>query len=292
MTAEATPAPPAPSPAPAPAPAPAPSPGVDELNSVTTRDWVTKIEGMPDKLLLDPTINLYETPVDALKGLLHHKKVASSKLAVPGKDATDEDWNKTFDALGRPAKAEDYDLGFDPLPDDAGDDVKAERTAMETRYKEAAHGLGLTPKQASALAKLDVARIEAAQGEFYAKGETELAALQTEMGADYAPKAEAAKALYRQLFPDDPDFADALDRKVGSAGLMKGFIKLAGMMGEHVRIDGGGGEFGTPAEAQKTLDAKQQDKGWREKYLAGDTGTVAEYNKLLAAAKGQAQARG
>lgn len=259
---------------------------------VVTKEWLTKIEGMPAELLLDPTINRYENPVDALKGLLHHKQVASTRLVVPGAEATDEDWNKTFDALGRPAKAEDYDLGFDPLPDDAGDEVKAERAAMETRYKEAAHGLGLTPKQAANLAKLDVQRIEAAQTEFYAKGEADLTALKTEMGAEYAPKAEAAKALYKQLFPDDPGFADALDQKVGSAGLMKGFMKLAGLMGEHVRVDGGGGQFGAPAEAQKTLDAKMADKSWRQKYKDGDTETVAEYNRLLEAAQGQAAKKG
>jgi hypothetical protein len=266
--------------------------GGDNNGAVTTQPWVAAIEGIPDDLKVDPTINRYEKPVEFIKAHLELRKVASSKLAVPAADAAPEAWNPVYDALGRPKTPAEYDFGLEALPDNADDAAKTARAEMTKRYADLMHPLGLNNAQAKALVAADIARINEATKAYFAKGDAEIDALKAEMGADYEPQKAAAHKMLVQLFGEETaGFADALETKVGSAALLKGMMKLAKVAGEHIRVDGLGGDFKDGGEnPQAQLDARMADKSWREKYNAGDVATVAEYTRLLGAATKRATA--
>jgi hypothetical protein len=253
-----------------------------------TPEWMG---GLSEELRGDATLSRYKDLDSFARGHLETKKLASGKLALPAADAGDDVWNGVWDALGRPKEAAGYgDLGFDPLPDDADDAAKTAREAALSGYRDAFHQIGVPPRLASALARADMERIAAAEAAYYGEGEKKLGALRDEMGADYEPQLKAAKSTFLKLFGDDAaPLADELDRKVGSDVLVRGMMKLAKLTGEHGRVDGQGGDITTGGgDAQKQLDAKYADKGWREKLNNGDVAVRAEYDRLLDAAKKQA----
>ena len=82
---------------------------------------------------------------DGYRNLESH---ASKSLKVPGEDATPEDWNAFYSKLGRPEKADGYELQLnrEAIPEDFPYD---EQAAIE--FRNWAHEAGLTPKQAQAL---------------------------------------------------------------------------------------------------------------------------------------------
>jgi hypothetical protein len=249
--------------------------------------WMAQ-SGIPADLMSDA--NLVRTPdvptlarrfVESQTKIGDLGRQMEGKLAIPAVDAGPEAWAPVFDKLGRPKDATAYEL---PTPD--GKD-----TAMTTAFRPIAHQLGLLPGQAKGVAEFYNAQVTAAMDSHLQKGNDEIAALKAEMGARYEPAKEAAKRVYEKLgLP--PEFADELDTKVGSGALLKGFMQLARQTGELALVDGDDpGQFGGVADknAEATLDAKMADKGWREKYLAGDTATVGEYNRLLKQAQNHAQ---
>lgn len=73
---------------------------------------------------------------------------ASKALSLPGENATQEDWDKFYSKLGRPEKADGYELRLntEAVPENFPYD---EQSAIE--FRSWAHEAGLTPRQAQAL---------------------------------------------------------------------------------------------------------------------------------------------
>jgi hypothetical protein len=237
--------------------------------------------GLPEELRGDATLSRYKSVEELARGHIETKRLATSKLAIPGEGAKPEEWGAVWDALGRPKAPTDYEI---PVGEGGAEGPMAEA------FRPLAHQLGLNKGQAKGLAEFFNAQTATLQEGYYAKGAEEIAALKGELGAEYDGKVAAARAVYARLgFP--PEFADQLDQKVGSAGLLKGFIRLAEVTGEHglAGADGGGGGFAAgDANAEAQLGVLYKDAGWREKLNKGDAATVAQHNRLMAAAKAQA----
>lgn len=66
---------------------------------------------------------------------------------IPSKDASDEEWNKFYKALGVPEAPDAYELKteFEGLPEDL------DLAPYQQKAKELAHNIGLTPEQANKL---------------------------------------------------------------------------------------------------------------------------------------------
>ena len=78
------------------------------------------------------------------KGYVHAQRlVGADKIPVPNKFATEEDWNKVYEKLGRPKSADEYKFN---LPEDKTVDEAALKS-----FAEQAHKLGLLPGQADGL---------------------------------------------------------------------------------------------------------------------------------------------
>lgn len=94
----------------------------------------------------------YSTAEDFFKGVEGMSKLIGNKeivegIKLPGEDATEEDYSKFFNSIGRPETSEAYDLEKVQMPEG----YNLEDTQRE--FRELAHKAGLSQKQASALYK-------------------------------------------------------------------------------------------------------------------------------------------
>lgn len=90
--------------------------------------WVEKIKSVDD---------LWKTTANA------QSLLGKRPAGIPTDDAPEEEWNKYFQALGRPESPDKYDLGkLENLPE--GLDL----APFESKFKQIAHETGLSPKQA------------------------------------------------------------------------------------------------------------------------------------------------
>ena len=80
--------------------------------------------------------------------------IGKQPVGVPGENASQDEWNNFYKALGRPDSANGYDI---KLPEKMPDGIEASDELMSS-FKEFAHELGLTPKQAQALVEFDIKR--------------------------------------------------------------------------------------------------------------------------------------
>jgi hypothetical protein len=259
-----------------------------ETPAVETPTWR---DSLPDELKADATLARYADVPALAKAHVEAHRVAKSKVVVPGADADEAAMGAFFDAIGRPASADDYNIPTVELPVDASPEDRAALAEAVKPFKEFAHKIGLRPEQATALGQFDLDR----QAAYFAKGSEEIAALKAELGKDYEPKLAAAKKIATQLFGDDAEaiqLADDMDRKVGSARYVKAMMRLAEIAGEHGIVETDTVEgFGEVQDADAKLDQLQADPTWREKFKAGDPQVVAQRARLLELAKSQASRR-
>lgn len=158
---------------------------------------------------------------------------AEPGLALPGKDATPEAWAEFYGKLGRPEKAEGYELAVKPGEDPA---FIGEVAGVMHQYgltKEQAIGLqkDLSAKAETRLAAAETARVAALD----AKNTAEQAELKGELGERYEPQMELAKRAVRQ-FADPAQASDiltAIEDKLGYKATMKFFMDIGAGLGEH-----------------------------------------------------------
>lgn len=105
-------------------------------------------ESLPEDIRTDPTIgNIKDLPT-AMKMLVNAQKmVGSEKIAVPGPDAGDEQWQDVFKRLGKPDTVDEYNI---TRPQDWPEDMPYDEQ-MQKQFLEQAHKLNLLPAQAKGL---------------------------------------------------------------------------------------------------------------------------------------------
>jgi hypothetical protein len=251
-----------------------------------TPEWLT---GLSDDLKGDATLSRYADVEALARGHIEARRLASSRVILPGADADDAAWNNFYEAIGRPKDPAGYQI---EVPDGADG-------TMAEKFRPIAHQLGLTPKQVAGLVGWNNELATALQGEATAaqqakrdEGVAALEALKSELGTDYATKEKMAQDAARH-FGVEAETADKLVEVLGDRKAVELFMRIGEQMGEHRRVDGDlPGGFGNGADPDATLTAKMGDASWREK--AGTKGTPenAEYNRLVdAAARKEAVAR-
>ena len=106
-------------------------------------DWRASL---PEEIRNHASLNTINDVGALAKSYVHAQSmIGADKVVVPGKWATDDDYNQFYAKLGRPADAEGYELKMD-TPEGAEPD-----TDMLTWFKSTAHANGLTPRQAQGL---------------------------------------------------------------------------------------------------------------------------------------------
>lgn len=105
-------------------------------------------EGVSEEYASDPSLADIGSLDDMVKSYIHGQRlIGKGKIAVPGEDATPEDWDAVYDTLGRPEDPQGYEIG---APDKTPDGF-VYNDAHEATMRELFHKEGLTNKQASAI---------------------------------------------------------------------------------------------------------------------------------------------
>jgi len=200
----------------------------------------------------------FKDPISALQSAHNAEKLigapADQILRLPTKADDAEGWGKVHARLGRPEKAEGYEL---PLPE--GDDGAFAKLAAEQFFK-----AGVPKAAAQGIAKWwndhIATTVAARQREQETQATQALEALKTEVGTEAWPKFEefgrrGMRAYGEQAGLTTEDLG-ALERTLGTAKLLKLFNSLGQSTGEsdfHGDQGGGGGSM-SPSQAKVKLE--------------------------------------
>lgn len=238
-------------------------------------------EQLPDDLKSEASLKLFKDIPSLAKSLVHAQKaIGADKIPLPGKHATDADWQAFYAKTGVPQDVKEYNV---EVPKDAHMDDD-----MVAGFKEAAMKAGVHPRQAQAILKwygdANKAVVEGIQGQTQAEQQKEVQGLKDEWGQAFARNLlRANQALVK------------FGGKEGVAALQKAglhnnvhVIRLLAKVGESIQEDtigegGGGSSAMTPAEAQKEYTRIIGDmKGpYYDKRHPGHAAAVAEVQSLF-----------
>lgn len=186
------------------------------------------------------------------------KMVGADKIPVPGKHATEQDWQQVYRKLGLPEKVEDYTLP----------EIKdGDKTVIEG-FKKVAFENGILPKQAEKLLgfyqDLNKQALTANEAAKSAKMTEGVEALKKEWGNGFDKEVNAAKKALETF--GDPDAIKYI-RENGLGNdpvLVKIFNKIGKTLGEDTIKGDNGSRPGwgmTPAEADAKINSILSNAG-------------------------------
>ncbi len=228
-------------------PPPAATPPANS-NDYPATDWRASL---PDDLKADPSFRAMNDVTSLAKSFVHAQKlVGADKVPLPGKHATDDDWQVFYDKVGRPP-LDKYDVA---LPKDA----KFIDPEWMAELKPLAHKMGMMPAQLEKFAQwyeTKTATTMKAQQEADQKAvDQDLADLKTEWGAAHDQKSGYAKAVFQKILsPEEQQWLNVTG--VGnSPAIIKAFAKIGELLYKEDNIAPGGGNghgVFSPSEATK-----------------------------------------
>lgn len=202
-------------------------------------------------------------------------------LRLPKDEADGEGWTKVWERLGRPAKADEYDLSGIKFKDGTAlDDNMAsflKSAAFDANMPKAA-AQSFAAKLAAHLDKIE----DAESAETQANLQAEHQALKKSWGANF----EANKFVAQQGAIGlgwDKDTVDKLEKVVGFGKMMEALRTAGQKFGEDKyvanRAPGGSGVM-TREQAKAKLDELKSDTDWTRKFSLGDKAAMREFNAL------------
>ena len=239
--------------------------------------------GLSDKAEGDRTSDLqwlinkgYKDPKTLVTSMRQLESRVGGALVIPKEGEPQEKFDAYYKAIGRPDKADGYELA---LPEGASAD-----DALFGSFREEAFKLGLPKAMADGLGKWFVAQQQDQNAAIVAQRNTEAADKIKEWG----PQADANKALAQRaatkLGITREDIAN-IQMGFGAGRTLDLLAKLGGGMAEDSMIDGGARQrYGITAEEAKVeLDKMDNDKATRDAILAGDKALKGRRERLIAA---------
>ena len=196
------------------------------------------------------------------------------KLPMPKDENDTEGWSRTYDRLGRPPSWQEYGIEV-PV---GGNHEYADHMA------ETFHRAGLSTRQVQMIAAESDRFAAAAQAEndqaFANRSLSELNDTRREWGVD-ADRRFAAAQRAGIAFGIERSMMEQIERAIGT----RSFLSLMARIGEGLTEDRGAGAgtsgFMTPEAAQARLNDLKADSGWVKRYLGGDAGARADYDRLI-----------
>jgi len=229
----------------------APTLSGDTNTPTQNTDWKASLS---DEIRNEKSLENISDIESLAKSFVHAQKlVGADKIPVPNKFATDEDWNKVYEKLGRPKSADEYKFN---LPED-----KTVDEAALKGFADQAHKLGLLPGQADGVVKFynDMIGAELSNANSIATAAREKATteLKTEWGQAYDQKIAAANNVVRSVLPDGFMSMNMEDgTKLGdNPVVIKAFAMLAEKMGEDKIISSDGPMMMTPKALDKEINS-------------------------------------
>jgi hypothetical protein len=222
-----------------------------ELKSAAPPDWKTLLS---DELKTEKSLEQFKDVPSLAKSYVETKRKVGDALHIPdGED--NEAWQEVFTKLGRPEKAEDYQLPQPDLPEGVPwDEDRAKR------FGEVAHSLGLSQKQLEGIVQWDAQETR----NFFVTGKAELEAvvegLKKDWGANFDRNIALAQRTVRAVGGDE---VVALLDSTGlnnHPALAKMFSRIGKTLAEAGVIDGEVVGTVAPEDAKSRIAAILTDK--------------------------------
>lgn len=236
------------------------------------QDWFT---GLPEDLQADKSLANFSTkPIDELaKGYIETKRIATSKVTLP-KDDDPESFER-FAAAVRPEDPASYSIELGEGEDDG----------FAEHMRGAFHEAGLHPKQVERLVEANNAYVQQSQAAIDEKGQSEMDALEAEMGSsEFARGKQAAINMLNKL-GIKPDFESDMARFIGAGNTMRTLFALAERTGELGRVDGDDVQLALGTlkgdAAKKAAAAMLEDPDTAKKVETEGTPERARYKELV-----------
>lgn len=170
------------------------------------------------------------TSLEGLTGAYRNmeRMMSTEKMPIPREDSPEDVWDYAYNRMGRPENASDYEL---EKPEDLASEEMWDEDQVG-QFKEFAHKLGLSQRQASALVKYQLDMTGQGLEQVRAGHEATLEAAQQDLakdwGNDFDANLELAQKAANVLDPEiveDPVLAN-------NPKLLKALAKVGQMMGE------------------------------------------------------------
>ena len=189
--------------------------------------------GLPDDLKQNEAIVPFKTVGDFAKDYLQVRTKATELEGKLGNyvpklpdNASDEDRNLYFDALGRPKQPSEYELD--------GEDKNAPE--WTNQWKTQFHSLGLTKTQAKQLSTAWNSQmqkmVDAHNASIQSEVTTSETKLKNEWGAKFDTNVELAKRLYQKYGEGEFDKAFDAGSSANRYSIIKMLVKFASVTGE------------------------------------------------------------
>lgn len=216
-------------------------------------------ESLPEELKSEASIKNFKDVQSLAKSYLNAQKmIGAEKISIPGKHATEEDWQNVFKKLGLPESVDKYDVKF-------SDGVTIQEDFIKG-FKEAALKAGVLPKQAQALASwfsdINKQSEETVAAEIKKNYETQVNNLKKEWGEAFNRNLSRAHGVLNKFA--DKELIEYLETT--GLGNDTRLVKLFASIGESFKEDSviNPGEFSaamTPKEALSEANKIMGDMG-------------------------------
>lgn len=241
-------------------------------------------EGLPDDLKGEPSLGAYKSVADLAKSMVHARRmVGANKVAIPGKHATDDDWNTFYQSIGKPADLDSYKASVE-LPE--GHEFREE---LMEEFKEQAFNLNIMPGQLSKLldwyATAEKNMIEKHDNTMKAEAEGSMKKLKSDWGDGYEKNISLARDAFKAISEKVDGAWEWMD-KSGLSG-NPNMLRIFALVGEQLKEGGiigepeGGGK--TPVQTQQEINSIMADRKhpYNDKNHPNHEAAVQEVNKMF-----------
>ena len=234
-----------------------PTGGQADNNTGAADEFAWVPEELRDEFRNDTGLSKYTSQDAFIKAVIEDRKANGEAIKLPGEEASEEDWAKVYNKLGRPETPDGYELSK-TLPE--GLDFNEE---LYNGFLENIHTAGLSKKQAHKLYDwynqecLKINKNISAQIEAQYKKSVDdaVAVLKKEWGTDYQKNLDSAVAMANKfLSPATKQYLNA--SKLGNNPLLiKDFYNLSKQVsGAQMRGDGPSGNISSLAELEAKME--------------------------------------
>jgi len=217
-------------------------------------------EAISEEYRSNPNIEKF-TELDALaKSYINAvSMIGTDKIPLPGKTATDEQWNEVYNKLGRPESADKYTLELKT-------DVAPVDENVIKGFAQNAHKLGLNNKQAQGILEFYKQTLEGSAKEMSVNMETAQAEatnmLRSEWGKSYDENLRKASSVAQTYL--EPELLDTQLRDGSRLGdnpkIIKAFANIANLLSEDKIIGTEADNVLQGREIEKEIEELTSDK--------------------------------
>jgi hypothetical protein len=246
------------------------------MDDVLQEGWQAEL---PEDLRADETLSGVKTLSGMAKMLVHAQSmVGADKVVIPNADSSDEDKSAFYNKLGRPEKADGYDL----KPPEG---LKYEDAELD-EFKTVAHKIGLTDTQTNALFEwhggLSVKNAEAGSLKEKEALQTSELALKKDWGNAYDQNFALAMRAVKTFANEDS--VEALERGLGNDPSMVKMMHKIGASISEEKLKGNTPVY-TPTENKDAINTIMGDlkHPYHDKKHPGHDAAVQQVQKLYTA---------